>query len=100
MGKEDPVVTEQGAVQIPLKWGSGEHLDTVYVNHMFITGAGAEVYLVFGELVMPFSLGPDDVPKELEIVPKVRLAVTPDVMRNMARAVQQVVERLSKKGAT
>jgi len=100
MGKEDSVVTEQAAVQIPLKWGSGEHLDTVCVNHVFITGAGAELYLVFGELVMPISLGPEEIPKTLEIVPKVRLAVTPDAMRNMARAMQQIVERLSKQGAT
>ena len=55
---------------------------------------------MFGELVMPISLGPEEIPKTLEIVPKVRLAVTPDAMRNMARAMQQIVERLSKKGAT
>ena len=100
MGKEDSVVTEQDTVQVPLKWGSGEHLDTVYVNHLSISGAGAEFYLVFGELVMPVSLRPEEIPRTLEIVPKVRLAVTPEAMRNMARVMQEIVERLPKKGAT
>ena len=100
MAKEDSEVTEQDTVQVPIKWGSGEHLDTVYVNQLFISRAGVEFYLVFGELVMPVSLRPEEIPKALEIAPRVRLAVTPEAMRNMSRVMQEIVERLSKKEAT
>jgi len=84
---------KQGTVQVRLKWGSSEGLETVYVNHLHITHAGSEFYLVFGELTMPVLIGEQEVPEELEIVPKVRLAISPEAMRSVARAIQDNVEK-------
>ena len=98
MTEDGPKVTqENGAVQIPVHWGSSEHLETIYVNHLVITHAGPEFYLVFGELPMPPFISPDEVPSELAIIPRVRLAVSPKAMRSIAQAMQENLEKWSEK---
>lgn len=86
-----------GAVQVRLTWGSGKDLVTVYVNHMTITHAGPEFYLTFGELPLPAFMDAKDIPDELEITPKVRLAISPDAMKTIARVIQENLEKFIEK---
>ncbi len=85
------------AVQVRLKWASAKDLVTVYVNHMTITHAGTEFYLTFGELLVPPFMEAQDVPEELEITPKVRLAISPEAMNAIARVIQENLEKFIEK---
>ena len=80
-------------VQVRLKWGSAEDLDTIYVNHLNITHSGPEFYLTFGELPLPPIMSEEEISQELEIKPVVRLAITPDAMKSIANAIQINMER-------
>lgn len=82
-------------VQVSLKWGSDEDLDTRYVNHLSITHSGPEFYLTFGELSFPPIMSEEDISSELEIKPVVRLAISPDSMKSIANAIQINMERYS-----
>lgn len=77
------------AVQVRLKWASAKDLTTLYVNHLTITHAGPEFYLTFGELPVPAFEDTKDIPDELEITPKVRLAISPEAMKTIARVIQE-----------
>jgi len=88
-GRPEETEAKQEMVQIPLRWASTANLETIYVNHLVITHAGAEFYLVFGELPMPPSLNPTEMPEFVEIMPKVRLAISPQAMKNIARVIQE-----------
>lgn len=72
------------SMQIPLYWGSDKNLQTTFANQLFITHSGGEFYLVFGEVILPPFLNASELPDELEITPKVRLAVTPTAMHTFA----------------
>jgi hypothetical protein len=80
---------EEGTAHVRIRWGSSENLQTIYVNQLAIVSAGAEFYLVFGELPMPPIMSRDDVPEELVIIPKVRLAISPKAMEPIARVIQE-----------
>lgn len=82
-------VVEDGTAHVRIRWGSSEHLETTYVNQLAIVHAGAEFYLLFGELAMPPIMSRDDVPEELVIAPKVRLAITPKAMEPIAQVIQE-----------
>ena len=102
MSEQDNEVANQveersGAVRVRLKWSSPKDLITIYVNHMTITHAGTEFYLIFGELPVPAFMDVKDVPEELEIIPKVRLAISPDAMQAIARVIQENLEGFVKK---
>lgn len=90
-------IVEKGAVQIHVRWGSSEQLETIYVNHLIITRTGPEFYLVFGELAVPAVMRPEDVPKEVLIVPKVRLAISPKAMEPIARVIQENLQSFLQK---
>ncbi len=104
MSEQDKKVVTQAedhpdAIAVRLKWGSAKDLVTIYINHMTITHAGPEFYLTFGELPLPAFSDAKDVPEELEITPKVRLAVSPDAMKAMARVIQENLEKFIGKDA-
>lgn len=85
------------SLEIRLTWKMDEGLRTIYANNFFISHAGGEFYLTFGELVPPVV--PNESAAELrervgdtlEIVPLVRLAITPEVMLRIAEAVRDNV---------
>lgn len=104
MSEQDTKVVTQAedhpdAIAVRLKWGSAKDLVTIYVNHMTIIHAGPEFYLTFGELPLPAFLDAKDVPEELEITPKVRLAVSPEAMKAIARVIQENLEKFIGKDA-
>lgn len=82
---------------VPLSWGSTEELQTLYVNHLFISHGGDEFYLTFGELPAPIYRDEADIPEEIRILPKVRLAVTPEAMKKISKTISENVEKFEKK---
>jgi len=83
------------AIPIKLSWGSSEKAPTLYANNLYITHAGNEFYLVFGEL--PPILEPDieNLPEYLEIRPVVKIAVSPENMIKFANAIQENVNKFN-----
>lgn len=86
-------------VEIKLKWEDNPDLQTIYVNHIVITHTGPEFYLIFGEVVMPATIEKlnDCLPTELSIVPKVRLAISPEQMKPIAEAIYNNVQKYLEK---
>ncbi len=89
---EDCGQEKSTVIQVALHWKEDPNLQTIYVNQMSITHTGPEFYLVFGELVMPAIVPPGNFPDELEIVPKVRLAITPAQMEVISDVIAQNVQ--------
>jgi hypothetical protein len=71
-------------VELPTAWGSHDHLDTIYPTNIYITQAGGEFYLVFGELSFPLTPDNEVCPERVEIKPVAKLAICPEVMLSIA----------------
>ena len=75
---------------------------TVYANQMFLTHAGDEFYLVFGETFPPLLLPGDEIPpeseRELKVKPLIKIAITKDRMESFMQAINQNWEHFRKKG--
>lgn len=93
---DDLEQAETKVVEVRLEWGSSEDLETIYVNNLSINHAGSEFYLTFGEFVSPLILNPDEAPELLEIKPKVRFAISPTAMKNIARAINENLKKYEK----
>ena len=83
---------------IRVRWAPADELETLYVNHVFISHVGPEFYLIFGEHELPIILAPEDWDEheEILIVPKVRLALTPEGMVSIFNAIKRNVDRFLK----
>ncbi|MBI1800610.1 MAG: hypothetical protein HYR71_03155 [Chloroflexi bacterium] len=81
-------------IQIPVHWGAVDHLPTLYANQLFITNAGQEVYLVFGEITPPVVVNPADLPKQLEIKPVAKIAVSREAMLKFREAINAIAQNL------
>lgn len=77
------------------RWASAEELETVYVNHVFITHNGPEFYLIFAEADVPMALSSEDLEgiDEIWIRPKVKLALTPEAMLSIGDAINRNVSQ-------
>ena len=80
-----------GPVAVPIRWASAEALSTVYANELFMTHAGREFYLVFGELAPEYE--PGKMPETAWIRSRVGIAVSPENMLRFAEAIQQNVAK-------
>ena len=87
----------EGVFQVEIKWASDEGLETIYVNHMKVTHGGPEFYLLFGELPWPIVLTGDEIPSDLTVIPKVRLAISPAQMKSFADALSVNVANYTEK---
>jgi hypothetical protein len=85
------------AVSIPIQWGTADHLPTIYANQLFISHAGPEFYLIFGELVPPIVLGEGKFPDIVEIKPVAKIAVSPESMLRIAEAIANNVQRFKER---
>ena len=85
----------QELIQINLTWGSEQHLETVHINQLKLVFSGAEFYLTFGELVPPL-LNQQDLPTSIEVLPRVRLAISPAAMKGMAEVIFNETRRFIK----
>ena len=82
---------------IPVEWSTADHLPTVYANHLLISHAGPEFYLIFGELVPPAVLKEDQLPDKVDIKPVAKIAVSPDAMLRFAEAIATNVQRFKER---
>ena len=83
--------TKSERMTVKLVWGNPTNIPTIYANNLYITHAGNEFYLVFGEIVSPiFDL--DHLPEQLEIKPVAKIAVTPE---NMVKFVDAIAENMA-----
>jgi hypothetical protein len=90
--------SRSAATELETRWGSSEHLTTLYANHFTLLGtATGEYYLVFGESPPPVALGElieqNEAPEYLEIKPLVRVAVTPKVLQQISRITARGLKR-------
>jgi tripartite-type tricarboxylate transporter receptor subunit TctC len=82
------------SVKTSTRWGKSDELATTYANQLYISHSGAEFYLVFGEATPPTeSINKQSSPKYVEIRPVARIAVSPEVMIQMANVIGQNVSR-------
>jgi hypothetical protein len=82
---------------VAVTWGSSEDLQTIYVNQLHLNHGGDEFYLTFGELPLPLFTDKSDIPEEMKIIPKVRLAIPPDAMERIAAAIKDNVKKYNQK---
>lgn len=81
---------------INIKWPETiQDVPTQYANALWITHAGPEFFLVFGEFTPP-PVGVEP-PDAIEIRPIVKIAVTPDAMLSMAEAIRENVQKYQEK---
>ena len=79
-------------VTIKLVWDEAANVPTVYANQLYITHAGNEFYLVFGEMTPVYRIDMANPPEQLEIKPVARIAVTPE---NMVRFADAIAENMA-----
>jgi len=79
-------------VPVRAEWKDPNQLPTLYANHFYISHAGGEFYLIFGEAKFPIMITPGHVPEQIDIVPVARLLVNPDVMMRIADAISTTVK--------
>jgi hypothetical protein len=91
---------EQTSVVRAIPTFYGEEVDkmpTAYANHLIISHAGPEFFLVFGVVTPPFILPGEEAKFEelesLEALPVAKIAVSPEVMVAMAKSIHNNVER-------
>lgn len=92
--KQKPII--QG-VTLKLVWGSPADIPTVYANNLYITHAGNEFYLVFGEMSPITQLDASNLPDHLEIKPVAKIAVTQENMMKFADAIAENTARFKEK---
>lgn len=78
-----------GAQSIPIEWADADDLDTRYVNHVWLSQHGGDVFLTFGEL-LPFAPGRPP-PKKAQIQPVARIALSPSALVRMTRLLKDHV---------
>ena len=76
-------------ITIKLAWGNPADVLTVYANNLYITHAGNEFYLVFGETPPIAELDASRLPEHLEIKPVAKIAVTQENMVKFADAIAE-----------
>ena len=90
--------SQDGTVQIRLRWQDASDLPTLYANQVYITHAGTEFYVVFGEVQLPVLTNkkPEEL-EELQVKPVAKLVFTSEgivpVVQAMADNVRKFLER-------
>ena len=76
-------------VPVNLKWELAEDVPTIYANQLLVSHAGPEFYLIFGELVSINQDDPFAVPKSLSVKPRIRIAISRELMPAIANAINE-----------
>ena len=95
--KTESETLELREVTINLVWGNPEGIQTIYANNLYITHAGSEFYLVFGELQPLLQVDKDKFPSHLEIRPVAKIAISQENMMKFADAITENTNRFKKK---
>jgi hypothetical protein len=75
--------------EIRIKWGSTNNLEYRYANNLVVTHASEnEFHIIFGHLVPPnmLNITPEECPDTVEIRPVACLVVSPEKMKDFAKA--------------
>lgn len=86
IGGQEQGQVSAGTIQIPLKWDSVRDVPTVYANQLYVTHAGGEFYLVFGEVVLPAPDATASAIDHLDVKPLVKIAVPRHIMGDFIEA--------------
>ena len=101
--EENATAREEQEVKIPLRWPEKVDLPTIYANNLFISHAGQEFFLIFGEVTPPVwtEATPEQLRKlkSIEIKPVAKIAISPEAMPAIAKAIQENVEKFLAKKA-
>jgi len=101
--EENATAREEQEVKIPLRWPEKVDLPTIYANNLFISHAGQEFFLIFGEVTPPVwtEATPERLRelKSIEIKPVAKIAISPEAMPAIAKAIQENVEKFLAKKA-
>ncbi|MEX1248928.1 MAG: DUF3467 domain-containing protein [Anaerolineales bacterium] len=90
---------EEGKV-LQVVWDWTHPVETAYINQIRVTHGGGEFYIYLGELPFPPFLAGESIPADLRVSPRVRVAVTPEVMEVIVRVLTENLENYKKKKAT
>ena len=95
--KNESETLELKEVTINLVWGNPDSIQTIYANNLYVTHAGSEFYLVFGELQPLLQIDKDKFPSQLEIKPVAKIAISQENMLKFADAITENITRFKKK---
>ncbi|MFZ5821952.1 MAG: DUF3467 domain-containing protein [Chloroflexota bacterium] len=85
------------SVAIRLVWGDSANIPTIYANNLYITHAGSEFFLVFGEMSPIMELDIEKMPEELIIKPVAKIVIAPENMVKFADVISGNVAKYSEK---
>ena len=92
--RESIIVREERDVEIPLQWPEKVDLPTISANRLFISHAGREFFLIFGEVTPPVwtKTTPEQLRKleSIEIKPVAKIAISPEAMPAIVKAIQEM----------
>jgi len=74
-------------VAVPLRWEEPDDVKTTYANQVYVTHAGPEFYLVFGEMRLPHAV--EKPPEEIPVKVVSRVALTPEIMEQLLAIVEE-----------
>ncbi len=72
---------------VKLVWRAPHDLPTVYANQVYVTHAGGEFFIVFGEALLPAIN--DALPSEIEVKPVAKLVLSPQMMQQTVRVLAE-----------
>jgi len=83
---------EEQGIKISLQWPERVDLPTIYANHLLISHAGHEFFLIFGEVTPPVwtEATTERLRKSesIEIRPVAKIAISPEAMPAIVKAIQ------------
>ena len=92
--RDNIIAHEERDVGIPLQWLEKVDLPTIYANRLFISHAGREFFLIFGEVTPPVwtKTTPERLRKleSIEIKPVAKIAISPEAMPAIVKAIQEM----------
>ena len=84
-------------IHLKVRWKDASDLPTFYANQAFITHAGGEFYVVFGELqpTVLMNVTPDEAQQleEVSIRPVAKLVFSPEAIARIVRAMGENVSK-------
>jgi len=101
MEKQDSEKWRGAEVRLRLRWQDASDLPTLYANQVYISHAGGEFYVIFGEVQQPVlvNLTPEELQKiaEVEVKPVVKLVFTPETMISIAEAIADNIRKFQQR---
>lgn len=102
--KKESTARDETVIPVSLEWPETIDLPTVYANQLFISHAGREFFLIFGEVTPPVltKITPERLQelKSIEIKPVAKIAISAEAMPEIAKVIEENVANFLAKRAT